>query len=408
MKETAEEWFKPRGVNLSKSKSVSDVWKTDVSLEDLLPPKADTDALVFFYLDHLEHLHRILHVPTFRREYAHFWVPERARYPAMTALVLAMISISTCASWSSSDLTSFAHANQTMPPNWISACDEWLRQQSSKARRLVYYQVSCLVYLAKRMNAIKKKTFWIETGALVRNAILDGLHRDTTSDPAYVREMKRRIWSVLRELELQNVFEYQLPTLLHNVDSNVAPPANLDDEDFDETCKDLPMPKPMSQYTCTSYQSLSTRSWSLRLEISRRLFSTGIPEALGYEDVLRYTHEITRSIDSIPCWIEDEAGGENRVRLTNLASAILRFQLQECILAIHRPYIRRDKRRFWLSETTCYHTSRDILLMNSKLGALGIQSLTLLREDLLLASLSLTRMMMLQPKGQSYTPRRRL
>jgi hypothetical protein len=246
------------------------------------------------------------------------------------------------------------------------------------------------------MNAIQKKTFWTETGTLLQNAILDGIHCDSGVDTPYTREMKRRIWTVIRELDLQNSFEYQLPTLLHNIDSNVAPPANIDDEDFDETSNQVPAPKSSNQYTCAAYQSLSARSWLLRLEISRRQFSTGIPKALAYEDVLRYTHEITRSIDSLPSWND----GEESSKARSLASAFLRFQLQECILTIHRPYIRTGNSRFWLSETACYHASREILLLNSKLAGLGIQSLTQLREDLLLASLSVTRMMMLQPKGK--------
>ena len=370
-------------------------------LEGLLPPKDDTDALVSLYLNHFEQLHRIVHIPTFEREYANFWVPGRHRYPAMTALVLSMISITPYTSVSSSGSTSIPPTYRTMPAQLISACDEWLRQQSSKHRKLVHYQVSCLVYLAKRMNMIKKKGYWKETGSLIQNAIIDGLHCDPspTADSPYMREMKRRIWAVLRELDLQNAFEYGLPTLLHSIDSNVPAPASLDDENFDEASRVLPMSKPLSQYTCTSYQIHSSRSWTLRLEISRRLFSTGSSKELSYEDVLRYTHEITQAIHALPRWDIDEAKGENSRKLCILTYAFLDFQLKECILAVHRPYLQRDDSKFWLSENVTYHMSRDILLLNSKLAGSGIQSMTLLREDLLLASLNLTRITMLQPKG---------
>ncbi|CAF9939650.1 MAG: hypothetical protein ALECFALPRED_008206 [Alectoria fallacina] len=210
--------------------------------------------------------------------------------------------------------------------------------------------------------------------------------------------MKRRIWAVLRELDLQIAFEYGLPTLLHNIESNVAAPANLDDEDFDEASKVLLISKPPSQYTCTSYQSHSSRSWTLRLEVSRRLFSNGSSKALSYEDALRYTHEITQAIHSLPPWDIDEGKGKNGARMLMFTYAFLCFQLTECISAIHRPYLQRDNSKFWLSENVCYHMSRDILLLNSKLAALGLQNLTLLREDLLLASLNPTRITILQPK----------
>ena len=287
-----------------------------------------------------------------------------------------------------------------MPVQRISACDEWLRLQNSKHRKLVHYQVSCLVYLAKRMNMIGKKRFWKETGSLIQNAII-GLHfgPSPTVESLYMTEMKRRIWAVLRELDLQNAFEYGLSTLLHNIESNVAAPANFDDEDFDKASKILPMSKPSSQYTRASYQSQSSRSWKFRLEISQRLFSSGLFKALSYEDVLRYTHEITQAIHSLPAWEIDEGKRKKRPKMHMLTYAFLRFQLKECILAIHRPYLQRDNSKFWLSENVCYKMSRYILLLNSKLAGLGLQTLTLFREDLLLASLNLTRITMLQPKG---------
>ncbi|XXH04813.1 peptide transporter ptr2 [Hypoxylon texense] len=409
IREIVDEWFKPLGVNLIKNKSTRRDYgmkspsQKEITLEGLVPPKEDADVLVLFYLDHVEQLHRIVHIPTFKREYANFWIPQRPRYPAMSALILAILSISTYAFVGSADATSIPMRYRAMPAQWISACEEWLKNQSPKHRKLVHYQISCLVYIAKRVNMIGKKRWWKDTSSLVQDAILDGLHCDPPSkgDTPYMREMKRRVWNVIRELDLQNAFESGLPTLLHNIDSDVASPANLDDDDFSETSEELPTPKSLSEYTYTSYQSHSSRSWSLRLEISQRLFSTRFSKALTYDDVLRYTHEITQAIEAIPSWDVENENEQNGPRLPLLARAYLLFQLKECILALHRPYLQKEEGRFWLSETICYHTSRDILLLNRELAQNGLQSLTVLRADLLLASLSLVRITLLQPKVSS-------
>ncbi|KAK3350098.1 hypothetical protein B0T25DRAFT_259119 [Lasiosphaeria hispida] len=401
VKETADECFRPRGVSLKKIKHTKSASELDAaSLESMLPPRDVADALVSFYLDHFEHVHRLVHVPTFKREYANFWSPGSARHPAVSALILSMMSTAASASTNPSGTSSVASTYRTMPPQWIYVCEKWIAQQSTKGHGLVYYQVSCLIYLAKRMNNIKKKRFWNETGSLIQNAVMDMLHFDPPStESPYTREMKRRIWAVLRELELQNSFEYGLPTLLHNLESSTAAPSNIDDNDFDQSSKSLPSPQPASRYTRASYQSLSARSWSFRLEISRRLFSTGIPKVLDIDHLMRFTYELTHALDSLTPWTAEGTGRtESGKTHSLLASAFLQFQLKACILAIHRPYLKRGDVRFnSLSEVICYHTSRDVLVLNRKLAEMEIQSLTLIREDFLLGALTLARIS-IQPK----------
>ncbi|KAI0115267.1 hypothetical protein F4814DRAFT_460050 [Daldinia grandis] len=406
IRETANEWFKPLGVSLTREKSVKNGYSVDYSprkgaiLEGLLPPKEDTDALVSFYLDGLEQIHRIIHIPTFKREYGNFWSPQRPQHPAMTALVLAMISISTYATTRSAEATSIPMKYRAMCARWIYSCEEWLKKQGPKHRKIIHYQISCLVYLAKRVAMIGKKRWWKETSSLIQDAIIDGLHCDLSSDigTSYTQEMKGRIWAVLRELDLQNAFEYGLPTLLHNIDSNTPSPMNLDDDDFGEASKEIPTPKPLGAYTFASYQVHSARSFALRLEISQRLFSRRLSKDLSYDEVLRYTHEITQAIEAIPSWNKEDTTPQGDSKLPIVANAFCLFQLKECVLALHRPYLHKNDGRYWLSETVCYHTSRDILLLNSRLAEFGYQSLTTVRDDLLLASLSLVRIAMLQSK----------
>ncbi|OTB20461.1 hypothetical protein K445DRAFT_324453 [Daldinia sp. EC12] len=406
IREIAGEWFKPLGVNLTKDKFTKNPYVVDhspqkgVMLNNLLPPREDTDALVSFYLDGLEQIHRIVHIPTFRREYAEFWLSERPQDPTMAALILAMISIATCATTRSAEATSIPTRYHAMCARWIYACEEWLKQQSPKRRKIVYYQISCLVYIAKRVAMIGKKRWWKETSSLIQDAVTDGLHCNLSSstDTPYTREMRRRIWATLRELDLQNAFEYGCPTLLHNINSDISPPINADDDEFTESSKGNPTSKPLETYTLTSYQVHSARTWDLRLEISERLFSKRSSKGLSYDEVLRYTHEITQAIEAIPSWKVEDAATEKKSESSIVVNAFCIFQLKECVVALHRPYLQRNDGRYWLSETVCYHTSIDILLLNSRLAELGCQSLATVRDDLLLASLSLVRIIMLQPK----------
>ncbi|THW85577.1 hypothetical protein D6D15_07968 [Aureobasidium pullulans] len=384
---SVEVWLKPAGVHLKKYNSTPPTENLS-SLDVLLPSKDDTDILVKFYLDHCEQLHRVIHVPTFAREYAKFWVPNERRSPATTALVLSMITISAS--------TSSLGANcRNDSARWLMACEDWSKRQSPKRHRLIHYQIACLVYLAKRINMVHKKRFWSESALLVQKAMIDGLHDDTLlsrDDSTFATEMRRRIWSTIRELDLQNSYEHGLPTLLHNIDSDVPPPSNIDDEAFDEALADLPGAEPFEHYTGTSYQALSAQSWAVRVDVSRRLYSPALSQSLIYDEVLHYTHELTQHIAKLPNW-----GSCSQTGLHKVTNAFLQFQLMECILAIHRPYLNCDNSKHPLSEDVCHRVSRDILLLNLELKDLGLQSLVQVREDLLLASLSLARVTMLQP-----------
>jgi hypothetical protein len=246
---------------------------------------------------------------------------------------------------------------------------------------------------------IHKKRFWSESALLVQRAMIDGLHDDTLlsrDDSTFATEMRRRIWFTIRELDLQNSYEHGLPTLLHNIDSPVSPPSNMDDEAFDEALAELPGAEPFEHYTGTSYQALSAQSWAIRVDISRRLYSPALSQSLTYDEVLHYTHELTQHIAKLPSW-----GSCSQKGLHKVTNAFLQFQLMECILAIHRPYLNCDNSKHPISEDVCHRVSRDILLLNLELKDLGLQSLVQVREDLLLASLSLARVTMLQPLRKS-------
>src|SRR5690606_932619 len=85
MKETSEEWLRPLHIHRTKDRLKGaeererKFRESDPDLEALLPSKEETDHLVNVYLDQFEQVHRILHIPSFRRDYAKFWLPGETR-----------------------------------------------------------------------------------------------------------------------------------------------------------------------------------------------------------------------------------------------------------------------------------------------------------------------------------------
>ena len=433
MKETAEEWLRPLHVhhNYSKDRQKRKVDREvrfsqpDPELEALLPDRQEMDVLVNIYLDQFEQVHRIVHIPSFRREYAAFWEPgHEQRTPAFTALLLSVMSISSCLRGNpTGKFIGMISQSHHLAEKWITACEAWSQRQSQKHRKLVHYQIACLTYLAKRVNTMKKKRFWKASGALTQDAVSVGLHREPShihdSVSVYNQEMRRRIWATIQEFDMQASFDHGLPTLLSALRFDVHPPRNLADEDFDENTTELPQSRPTDEYTFSSYQHLSRQSLPLRLQLSRVL--TGPPDDLDYDQVIRYTNDITQEIDALPSWdvrtvpsnvgANGEAGDDDDSYSTSsgthltplLAYTLLHIQLRQYIIPLHQPYLklRKTNSKYQYSEIIYYNAARDMVLLHDKLAEQGIRTLNFLREDALTLSINLCSVTMLQSRGST-------
>lgn len=418
MKETAEEWLKPLHVaarskdrSQRKAEVQAKYLAPDAELEALLPSKMEADVLVTVYLDQFEQLHRIVHIPSFKRDYERFWHSSEPRHAAFTALILSMMAISSCMHSHSSTppkftgMVSIAHKTAE---KWIWACDAWYSKQSHKHRRLIHYQIALLLFLAKRVNNIKKKRYWTNSGLLTREGISLGLHRDPDfmigakrNISIFNQEMRRRLWATIQEFDFQAGFDNGLPTIISSLHMDARPPRNMDDDEFDEDSTELPEPRPITEYTAASFQHLCRQSLPLRLELSKYL--SGPQEDLDYEQVIRYTNEITQEIDALPSWDTSASMDGEGAPKPLLAYTLLHVQLRQYIMPLHQPFLRMRKvnSKYQFSEVMFYNAARDMVLLHDKLTECGVRTLNFVREDALTLALNLTSVTMLQPRGST-------
>ncbi|KAG5924572.1 hypothetical protein E4U42_004606, partial [Claviceps africana] len=443
MRETADEWLRPVILHDRKDRKRraedrdSLFQKRDAELEALLPAtRAEADALVSVYLDQFEQIHRIVHIPTFRKEYADFWQQHEQPHPqpnsrhrgaAFTALVLAMMAVASCVhTHSRLKFIGMMSNARHWAERWINACDGWLSRQSQKHRKLIHFQIACLLYLGKRVNTIKKKRFWTSSGALIQDGISVGLHREPShmgggKITIYNQEMRRRIWTTVQEFDMQASFDHGLPTLLSQLHYDTNPPRNLDDEDFDQDTTSLPPSKAARDYTFCSFQNLTRQSLPLRLELSRLL--TGPSSEIDYDQVIRYTNDLTHEIDALPSWDMNPEGGSKggkgdggdggdkeghkgdteKKKNPLIAYTLLHVQLRQYIIPLHQPYLklRKQNSKYQYSEIIYYNAARDIVLLHDKLYEQGVRSLNFLREDALTTAINLCSVTMLQPRGST-------
>ena len=379
----------------------------DVELELLVPQKALTDSLVDIYLTQFEQIHRVVHIPSFRRSYdMYFDAVSPVRNSALTALVLSIISVS-CSMYSTEKL---AYINDNEPSRsteaaekWIAAVEEWSGKQSQKHRRLIHYQILCLTHLAKRVHLIKKKRFWTDACALTQEAIALGLHRELIlmngRTGAFISEMRRRLFSTIQEFSLQTSFMNGLPSPLSMVSIEVQAPSNINDDEFDEDVEELPQSRPETTYTFSSYQHISAKSLSLRLELSSKL--TGPITEMDYDTVTRLTGEVSREIDALPSW---EASEENTQESKNPipSYAMLHLSLRQWLIIMHQPFLklRKENPKYSYSENVYFSAVSDLVRIHETCSRNGPGLPNYLREDtLMLTVVSICSVVVLQPRG---------
>ena len=365
------------------------------SLISLLPQKDIADALVQLYVDNFESTYRVLHLPSFWEEYSTFWNAPQKGHSAFIVTLLLILASSHCIKKEySSIFRGDSSVGRETAIVWIRTCDSWLQSQSKKHTNVAIFQIHCLSFIAKKINSIKRKQIWISAGNLVRLALSSGLHRNAhiinlrhaTSAPsckrvtAFDQEMRRRIWATISDLEMQAAFERGMPAMLRDFVEDCGPPLNFDDKDIDPLADQLPEPRPISNFTKSSFQHLSRSSWSLRLELLSAI--NGPNSQMSYELVLLYDKKIMQHLADIPYWSEP----------ASLAStALLQLQLHAFLIVLHRPYAREEGRssRYGYSTDMHLRSAMKILDLHHQLISMGNIFLCLFRNDIFSAALSI-------------------
>ena len=365
----------------------------DLNLLDLLPGQDTVDHLVRLYFDTFESAYRILHAPTFRKDYQALWQDPQAARPAFVVIVLLVMAAVNCAS--SREQPTYIGDSATAREAailWIETCEWWLQHQSQKHAYLGLWQIRCLLLLAKMSNTLKKKQTWTSAGTLMRQAMSAGFHRDPSLLGAKVsvfdQEMRRRLWATIVELELQASIDRGMTSASAGFPCDVAPALNINDEDLEEDSIKPPIHKPWDEYTETSFLSISRSSLSLRVSLNSLL--NEFSSHAKYEDVLVYDEKIMQKLREIPSGIDSEGIHKGR-KFPDLLRTLLDVQLRQFLILLHGPFARQAETnsRYSLSKMVCFNAAGSILDQHTRLTTSGIHTLLLFRNDVFRAALSI-------------------
>ncbi|PYI14164.1 hypothetical protein BO99DRAFT_395230 [Aspergillus violaceofuscus CBS 115571] len=363
-------------------------------LVGLLPDPETMDAHVQLYFDTFETLYRILHYPSFMREYEAFREDSRAARPAFVVTLMLVLACVGCLAAPPAQQqqqpkyigdSALARERATL---WIEAAEAWLPRQSQKHIYLAIWQIRCLLLVAKMVNVVKKKRTWTAAGTLVREAMSAGFHRDPTilGDRVSVfdLEMRRRLWATILELELQISTDRGMPSAGAALTADTAPPLNIDDEALAVDAAALPPSQPAEVYTACSFLRVSASSFPLRTALNSLV--NDIHAQSVYEEVLRSEERIAAALHRLPPWPDDDAGTAGmsaRGRTPTLARALLDIQLRHFLILLHAPFARQADAnpRYSLSRMVCFNAAFRLIDQHRQLTEAGNQILLLLRHD---------------------------
>ena len=353
-----------------------------------MPDKATLDAKVALYFQTCETTYRILHEPSFWKEYQAFWdrPSNEESFTSFAALLLYIAAITKCLQPNEGNIfIGDSSVDRDTALDYIETCDTWLQRQSRKQTTLIFFQLQCLSLLAKRVNGLKLKQDWTNSGDLIRLAIAAGLHRNPSllsrgRISEFEKEMRRRVWLTIVELELQCSIDCGLPSSACGLYFDVQPPSNLPDEAFAADTAQIPAGRPIEHFTSTSYLNVSLQSMPLRLHLLQILNNPTTD--LQYSDVLHYDAKLNAQLLAIPSWSDPRA---------DIPSVLLKMQILQFLLILHRPYAEFAvvNKRFSFSFTSCIDAASVILSIHDQLLAKNILVFNHLRNDVLRAGITL-------------------
>ena len=361
----------------------------------LLPNQGTARKYLEYYFQTLDTVYHVLHGPSFWKEYAEFWGnPSQGRDGFVVTMILAMAAVRCVATQESVNYVVDSSVPREQAINWTKVCQVWLDKQSKKHLNLTVFQCHCLWIISKRVNGIKNKEAWTDTGTLLRFSMSAGFHREPSllreRASVFEQEMRRRLWATVIELELQASLERGMPSALAGFSFDCAPPLNLKDEDLLDD-SDIPLSsEPCENFTPSAFLHAVQRSLSLRTGLTSQINDLGTQ--LNFEDVMRYDESIRQEIEQIPDWTDrTDALPDRAIPSSKVAKVLFDLTLRQYLLLIHGPFARRIEKnpRYTYSRMICFDTASKIISQHASIVEDGNFVMILLRDDVFAAAFTI-------------------
>ncbi|KAL1302497.1 hypothetical protein AAFC00_002887 [Neodothiora populina] len=338
------------------------------------PTKPAVDRLVARYFNSYDPAVHIIHGPTFQTQYDQHWANPSETSCVFYALLYAIMTLS---------LQSYNRAGDEPPEYRGKTLELSISYRRTTAQCLVLADTSVpmaqmLEALLLHLQAEYSRSRDAETGVLmiscicVRMAMRMGYHRDPRPYPTitpFQAEMRRRVWSFVRQADIMFSFQFGLPSMIRSDHVDTEMPRNLYDDELHEDMTELPPSRTDSEITPMSYMIAKARLAFLFGKIVDRTQSIHMPPS--YDEVMKLDAELREAHESTPQHLKLRTIQESSRDPANLVME--RFGLELIYLKsqvmLHRRFIARgrDTQRYAYSRRACIDASMEMLAHQSTL-----------------------------------------
>jgi hypothetical protein len=327
-----------------------------------IPAREMADKLVRSYLETLEMIFPVLHVPSFIQWYEGFWLDSTMATDAFITKLLLVLAIG--AIFQPLDE---ATALRVPAKQWIYAAHTYISLPYDKYRlNIDGVQIHCLLLLARLIHDLDGDHMAVSAGQLLRMAMQIGLHVDVESHTAFTLpdfqlQLRRKLWATVLEIVAQTSMDSGTPPLIQSNDYTCKPPLNAD-EDVDKVNRNefCTVVKSQDQFTQSSMQIMLTRSLQLRLEITAYV-NNPQPNSTKYEQTIRLSEELLKHCGTNSALIQSFKLCSSQP--TQFHVNAVELLTHRYLFALHYPYalMAKSEPAFYYSRKICMESSLLIL-----------------------------------------------
>lgn len=260
-----------------------------------------------------------------------------------TIFLVQLLLVLACA-WNLADLGSLQEKSPTplkcyTAVEWVLHAEKWIVNAQIKRPEINALRLYILLVVAQNCFGTKRSKAWLSTGTIIRQAMLAGYHRDPSKYArisAFNKEMRRRIWMTIVELDLQVAIDRGMPPNIQSSDYDTQPALNINDDEIHEGSTEAPESRPPGEITDCSFATILARSLPIRLKACQLMHSPRI--SCRYEEIQRLDWELGRQFSRIPTWSTAESNHHVTQLKVILWKAVIETKISQSLLSIHTPF----------------------------------------------------------------------